>query len=153
MHKVVMSCLMLLFCVCTQAQQKMLMDSTVEIKMIKTIDPATGKEIVKADTVRTGTMKPDDGKIGIGARTEIRVFKTIDPATGKEVVKTDTIRIGGFPSMNNIIPPPVEMADQFRKDGKIYVVVGVCLIVLLSMLLYMFSLDRKVRKLEELTKR
>jgi hypothetical protein len=151
MHKVVMSCLMLLFCVCTQAQQKMLMDSTVEIKMIKTIDPATGKEIVKADTVRTGTMRPSDGKEHSNEKIEVRVIKSIDPATGKEVVTADTIRTNELRPLND--KPPVEMADQFRKDGKIYVVVGVCLIVLLSMLLYMFSLDRKVRKLEELTKR
>ncbi len=150
MHKVLLSCLLLLVCVCASAQQKMMMDSNVEIKMIKTIDPATGKEIVKSDTIRTGTMKPSDGKEK-NEKMEVRVIKTIDPTTGKEVVKADTIRTNELMPLND--KPPVEMADQFRKDGKIYVVVGVCLIVLLSMLFYMFSLDRKMKKLEDLTKK
>jgi CcmD family protein len=151
MLKVVMSCLMLLFFVCTHAQEKMRLDSTVEIKMIKTIDPATGKETVKADTVRTGVMRPNDGKERSNQKMEVRVIKSIDSATGKEVVTADTTFTNELRPLND--KPPVEMADQFRKDGKIYVVVAVCMIVLLSMLLYMFSLDRKVRKLEELTKK
>ncbi len=153
MHKVLLSCLLLLVCVCASAQQKMMMDSNVEIKMIKTIDPATGKEIVKSDTVRTGTMKPDDGTLPKGEKIEIRVIKKFDSATGKEIVTTDTMRTDGFGNLNGGLPQTVEMADQFRKDGKIYVVVGVCLIVLLSMLFYMFSLDRKMKKLEDLTKK
>jgi CcmD family protein len=44
----------------------------------------------------------------------------------------------------------VEMADQLRSEGKIYVVVAIILIILLGLFFYLFSLDRKVKKLEKL---
>ena len=44
----------------------------------------------------------------------------------------------------------VEMADQMRSEGKIYVVVAVILTVLMGLILYLFSLDRKVKKLEKI---
>ena len=44
----------------------------------------------------------------------------------------------------------VEMADTMRSDGKIYVVVGIILIILLGLILYLALLDRKVKKLENL---
>lgn len=44
----------------------------------------------------------------------------------------------------------VEMADQMRAEGKIYVVVAVILTVLVGLILYLFSLDRKVKKLEKI---
>jgi len=48
----------------------------------------------------------------------------------------------------------VEMADAFREDGKIYVVVAVVLVILLGLLLYVFLVDRKVTRLEnEVNKR
>lgn len=40
--------------------------------------------------------------------------------------------------------PQAEMADTFRSEGKIYVVVGVIAIVLLTLLAFLFWLDRKV---------
>ena len=43
-----------------------------------------------------------------------------------------------------------EMADAFRADGKIYVVVAIVLIVLAGLILYLFLLDRKLTKLEEM---
>jgi CcmD family protein len=43
----------------------------------------------------------------------------------------------------------VEMADVMRSEGKIYVVVGVILIVLVGLFIYLFTLDRKVKKLED----
>jgi hypothetical protein len=42
-----------------------------------------------------------------------------------------------------------EMADTMRSNGKIYVVVGVILIVLAGLFIYLFSIERKVKKLEE----
>ncbi len=42
----------------------------------------------------------------------------------------------------------VEMADAFRADGKIYVVVAVILVILLGLLLYLFLIDRKVTRIE-----
>lgn len=44
---------------------------------------------------------------------------------------------------------PVEMADTMRSEGKIYVVVGIILIVLAGLIAYLFMLDRKVKKLED----
>ncbi|GAA4312623.1 CcmD family protein [Nibribacter koreensis] len=41
-----------------------------------------------------------------------------------------------------------EMADVMRQDGKIYIVVAVLVTVLLGILFYLISLDRKVAKLE-----
>ena len=42
----------------------------------------------------------------------------------------------------------VEMADVMRSNGKIYVVVGVVAVVLLGLLFYVVTLDRKVSRLE-----
>lgn len=46
--------------------------------------------------------------------------------------------------------PEVEMADTMRSEGKIYVVVGIILIVLIGLFIYLFLLDKKVKKLENL---
>lgn len=43
----------------------------------------------------------------------------------------------------------VEMADQFRADGKIYVVILVVLLILVGLFLYLFNLDKKITKLEK----
>ncbi len=43
----------------------------------------------------------------------------------------------------------VEMADTLRSNGKIYIVVAVCLTILVGLFLYVFSLDRKLSKLEK----
>ena len=43
----------------------------------------------------------------------------------------------------------VEMADTMRSNGKIYIVVAVCLTILIGLFLYVFSLDRKLSKLEK----
>ena len=43
----------------------------------------------------------------------------------------------------------VEMADRFRADGKIYVVIFVLGAILLGLILYVVRLDRKITKLEK----
>ena len=43
----------------------------------------------------------------------------------------------------------VEMADIMRSNGKIYVVVAVCLIILIGLFIYVLMLDRKMRKMEK----
>lgn len=43
---------------------------------------------------------------------------------------------------------PVEMADKFRADGKIYVVVAVVVLILLGIFWYVARLDRKITKME-----
>jgi uncharacterized membrane protein len=42
-----------------------------------------------------------------------------------------------------------EMADVMRSNGKIYVVVGIILIVLIGLITYLFLLDRKITRLEK----
>ena len=42
-----------------------------------------------------------------------------------------------------------EMADLMRSNGKIYVVVAVCLTILLGLFIYVFLLDRKISRLEK----
>ncbi len=42
----------------------------------------------------------------------------------------------------------IEMADTFRAEGKIYVVVGIAVLLLGGLLLYTVSIDRKLSKLE-----
>jgi heme/copper-type cytochrome/quinol oxidase subunit 2 len=44
---------------------------------------------------------------------------------------------------------PVEMADTMRSNGKIYTVVAVCLTILIGLFIYVFAIDRKLRKLEK----
>lgn len=41
-----------------------------------------------------------------------------------------------------------EMADLMRSNGKIYVVVSVCLTILVGLFIYVFLIDRKIRRLE-----
>ncbi|SES29317.1 CcmD family protein [Pedobacter rhizosphaerae] len=43
----------------------------------------------------------------------------------------------------------VEMADQMRSNGKIYVVVGCIVVILVGLLVYLFSLDKRLKKLEK----
>lgn len=43
----------------------------------------------------------------------------------------------------------VEMADTMRSNGKIYVVVAVCITILAGLILYVFNLDRKISRLEK----
>jgi len=43
----------------------------------------------------------------------------------------------------------VEMADQFRADGKIYVVISVVLLILIGLFIYLFRLSNKITQLEK----
>lgn len=43
-----------------------------------------------------------------------------------------------------------EMADTFRSEGKIYVVVAIVLIVLSGLIIYLYLMDRKMSKLERM---
>jgi hypothetical protein len=47
-------------------------------------------------------------------------------------------------------PQTVEMADAMRAEGKIYVVVAIIIIILAGMFVYLFLLDRKMKKLENI---
>lgn len=43
----------------------------------------------------------------------------------------------------------VEMADVMRADGKIYVLVGIILIIFVGITAYVINTDRKITKLEK----
>jgi len=49
----------------------------------------------------------------------------------------------------NLAAQDAEMADGFRGEGKIYVVVGVMLILLIGLFIYLFRIERKVKNLEK----
>lgn len=43
----------------------------------------------------------------------------------------------------------VEMADALRSSGKIYVVVSVISVVFIGLAVYLFSIDRRLKKIEK----
>jgi len=43
----------------------------------------------------------------------------------------------------------VEMADALRSNGKIYVVVICIVIILVGLLIYLFSMDKRLKKIEK----
>ncbi len=49
-----------------------------------------------------------------------------------------------FAQQNN----DVEMADQMRSSGKIYVVIATIVIVFIGLAIYLFSIDRRLKKIE-----
>ncbi|MEM8894107.1 MAG: CcmD family protein [Bacteroidota bacterium] len=55
-----------------------------------------------------------------------------------------------FALMSNFaVAQSVEMADQFRSDGKIYVVIAVIGVLLAGFFIYLFVIDKKISKLEK----
>jgi NADH:ubiquinone oxidoreductase subunit 6 (subunit J) len=42
-----------------------------------------------------------------------------------------------------------ELNDIMRSNGKIYVVVAVCLTILIGLFIYVFLIDRKISKIEK----
>ena len=43
----------------------------------------------------------------------------------------------------------IAMADAFRAEGKIYIVVAVILLIFAGLVVYMVRIDRKVKRLEK----
>ena len=43
----------------------------------------------------------------------------------------------------------IEMAEHMRSEGKIYVVIAVLLSILIGLILFLVSIDRKVSRLEK----
>ena len=41
-----------------------------------------------------------------------------------------------------------EMADVMRSNGKIYVVVAVCMLILIGLFIYVWMIDRKISRIE-----
>ncbi|MES2809686.1 MAG: CcmD family protein [Bacteroidota bacterium] len=46
-------------------------------------------------------------------------------------------------------PSSVEMADLFRSSGKIYVVIGTIVIIFIGLAIYLFAIDRRLKKIEK----
>ncbi|MDB5008797.1 MAG: hypothetical protein JWP45_3190 [Mucilaginibacter sp.] len=44
---------------------------------------------------------------------------------------------------------PVEMADFMRSSGKIYVVIACIVIIFTGLAIYLFSIDRRLKKIEK----
>jgi hypothetical protein len=42
----------------------------------------------------------------------------------------------------------IEMAEMMRSEGKIYIVIGVLMIMFIGFILYLIRLDRRVTKME-----
>lgn len=49
-----------------------------------------------------------------------------------------------FAQQNN----DVEMADQMRSSGKIYVVIATIVIIFIGLAIYLFTIDRRLKKIE-----
>lgn len=47
----------------------------------------------------------------------------------------------------------VQMADTFRGSGKIYVVIAIIAIIFLGLAIYLFSMDKRLRKIEKFEKK
>jgi ABC-type amino acid transport system permease subunit len=62
--------------------------------------------------------------------------------------QTDKIKIEEKDYNNQEIP----MADKFREEGKIYVVIAVILTILSGIIVYLVVLDRKISALERQVK-
>lgn len=43
----------------------------------------------------------------------------------------------------------VEMADELRKSGKIYVVVAIMLLLFTAFIIYLFTIDKRLKKIEK----
>jgi tetrahydromethanopterin S-methyltransferase subunit D len=54
-----------------------------------------------------------------------------------------------FLSCTSFAQDKVEMADSMRSNGKIYVVVAICLTILIGLFIYVYRIDKKVSRFEK----
>ncbi|MFY7786373.1 MAG: CcmD family protein [Thermoflexibacteraceae bacterium] len=78
-------------------------------------------------------------------KTLLQYFLFLSISFGVTAQQADKIKITERDYEN----PDIAMADQFREDGKIYVVLAVILLILSGMFTYLFILDKKITQLEE----
>ena len=71
----------------------------------------------------------------------MKLFKKILPIV---LLVLSTLSVSAQPATNN-----VQMADGFYAEGKIYVVIGIVAIIFIGLAFYLFTIERKVKKLEE----
>jgi hypothetical protein len=68
----------------------------------------------------------------------------------KWIAKSGMLLLPAFTSLNAFAQDSKpEMADAMRANGKIYVVVAVCLTILFGLIGYVFVIDRKISRLEK----
>jgi len=48
-----------------------------------------------------------------------------------------------------VFAQPVEMADTMRSSGKIYVVIAIIVVIFVGLAIYLFSIDRRLKKIEK----
>lgn len=65
----------------------------------------------------------------------------------RKIIALFTLLLFSFTAFAQTEQP--EMADAMRSNGKIYVVVVVCLVILLGLLGYVIRIDRRLSKLEQ----
>lgn len=63
--------------------------------------------------------------------------------------KTSLLLICLFFGLASSAQNNVDMAETMRSNGKIYVVVAVCLTILIGLFIYVASVDRKIKKIEK----
>tara|TARA_Y100000991_G_scaffold145088_1_gene109648 strand:+ start:1039 stop:1197 length:159 start_codon:yes stop_codon:yes gene_type:complete len=51
--------------------------------------------------------------------------------------------------INPVFADNIEMADIMRSNGKIYVVVAVIAIIFIGLMVYLYHIDQRVKKLEK----
>ena len=52
-------------------------------------------------------------------------------------------------STNLFAQATVETASVMRSNGKIYVVMAICIVILVGLFLYVLSIDKKITKMEK----
>ncbi len=67
----------------------------------------------------------------------------------KIIFRSVLVVIASLMSMLSFAQDSPAMADTMRSNGKIYVVVAVCLIILVGLFIYVIMLDRKISKMEK----
>lgn len=76
-----------------------------------------------------------------------RVAQNILPAT---LLSLSLVLLSCFSAVAQAVQAEeIAMADIFRSEGKIYVVVAVILLLFAGLVFYAFSIDRKVSRLEK----
>jgi CcmD family protein len=67
----------------------------------------------------------------------------------KKIIRAAFLLLFGLISPAILAQEEVGMADTLRSEGKIYVVVAIMLVIFVSIVAYLFLIDRKVSRLEK----
>jgi len=79
--------------------------------------------------------------------TSFAAFADVPPR--KKDITDTTAKVTGVNNGEVVYNQTVEMATGMRSNGKIYVVVAVLSMILIGLFIYLFTLDRKITKLEK----